>query len=408
MKNDESRTRKHNNAQDGEEVRITVVSPEPKPGDKRFHPVFGSDGKRVRRVYFRVRTDGSKAYYARIVDPKTGEETWRSSPDGSVALAKALVSDSEKAVGEMRANAYHEALGVIRQRQEGWTIDRLLKEYPKAAEARRAAVGKPSLATQRTQLGRARRILKGHENENVSRVPELVLAYAVRWNREHGGVPTVTAAGEAQQVRAVFAPWVLEACERAGMPHTELRWREIAQPAFQYELPPKELRERTIAAGKEEIAKGTDVGMAFMLEFFCAMSAADAIRARWDWLGPDDTVRYARHKTAKCAAPRIPPEVASRWRELAAKADSPFVLPFAAPSRRHSFLLKDFADWMTALGWTTKKKGHELRKLMCSIWYTTPGIGAEWTQAWSGDSLEVLQKHYARLLPEKAPPAPNV
>lgn len=405
MENQDSRTKPHKTAQEGSENCIQSVSP---ANTRKFYPAFNAKGERIRKVYFRLRTDGSRTYYARVVDPKSGMETWQSSPDGSVAMAKALVADAERAVGEARVNAYSEALGAIRRRIDGWTIGRVLDEYPRAAEARRAVVGKPSAATQKTQLGRARRILKGHEGESVERVPELVLAYAVRWNREHGGAPTVTAAAEAQQVRAVFAPWVLEACERAGMPRTELRWKEVAQPEFQYELPPLELRERTIAAGKEELAKGSDVGRAFLLEFFCAMSAQDAIRARWDWLRADGTVPYARHKTTKSAVPRLSPDVAARWRELAAKADSPFVLPQRTEGRRLAFLMHGFADWMTGLGWRTKKKGHELRKLMCSIWYTTPGIGAEWTQAWSGDSLEVLQKHYARLLPEKAPPAPTV
>lgn len=401
MKNDESRTRKHNNAQDGGEGRITVVSPEPKPGDKRFYQVFGSDGKRVRRVYFRVRSDGSKAFYARIVDPKTGKETWQSSPDGSVALAKALVTDSEKAVGEMRANAYHEALGVIRQRPDGWTIGRVLEEYPKAAEARRAAVQSPSVGSQTAQLSRARRVFKGSEGKSVALAPRIAHDYELARIRKDGEDARETAYSEYNQVKALFSRWALAAYERAGMPRTELRWDEIKRPAFQFKLQAEELRDRTIDAGKEEMRKDSPEGRAFLLEYFCAMSAADAVRANWDWLGADDAVHYERHKTHKPADPKLPPDVAARWRELAAKADSPFVLPFAAPSRRHSFLLKDFADWMTALGWTTEKKGHELRKLRCSYWITK--FGPTWTQAWSGDSLPVLMRHYARMLPEAAP-----
>ena len=406
MENDDNRTKPHKAAREGNEGRIQSVSP---VNTRKFYPAFNAKGERIRKVYFRLRTDGSRTFYARVVDPKSGTETWQSSPDGSVAMAKALVADAERAVGEARVNAYSEALGAIRRRIDGWTIGRVLDEYPRAAEARRAATGHPSADTQLSYLSRARRIFKGHEGESVANAPEVAFQYAVRYNREHGGgEPTGAAASEYTMMKAVFAPWALEAFERAGMPHVDLRWRKVAEPPYQFELQSQELRDRTIAEGKRELAEDSAVGRAFLLQFFCAMSAADACRARWDWMDEGGTVHYRRNKTGKRADPRLPADVAVRWRELASGSDSPFVLPFESDTRRHNFLLTDFADWMTELGWRTKKKGHELRKLMCSIWYTTPGIGAEWTQAWSGDSLEVLQKHYARLLPEKAPPAPTV
>lgn len=406
MENQDSRTKPHEAAREGNEIRIRSVSP---GVDRKLYLAFDANGKRIPKVYYRVLKDGSRTYYARILNPETGNETMQSSPDGSVAMAKDLVANAKRAVGEARVNAYREALGAIRRRIDGWTIGRALDEYPKAAEARRAATGHPSADTQRSYLSRARRIFKGHEGESVANAPEVAFQYAVRYNREHGGgEPTGAAASEYTMMKAVFAPWALEAFERAGMPHVDLRWRKVAEPPYQFELQSQELRDRTIAEGKRELAEDSAVGRAFLLQFFCAMSAADACRARWDWMDDGGTVHYRRNKTGKRADPRLPANVAARWRELAAKADSPFVLPFKADTRRHNFLLTDFADWMTELGWRTKKKGHELRKLMCSIWYTTPGIGAEWTQAWSGDSLEVLQKHYARLLPEKAPPAPSV
>lgn len=395
----------HNDTQADGEIRITERSTKA----DRLHPVFDAKGRRVRKVYFRVLSDGNKTYYARVVDPKRGKETYQSSPDGSMKLAMDLVVQSKKAVGDVRADAYHEALAAIRRRTDGWTIGDVLAAYPQVAAEQRAATGSPSVGSQTVCIGRARRVFKGHEGEPVGRAPDILYAHAVAYNAAHGGKPTTTAASEAQQVRSLFSSWALDAYERMGMERVELRWRRIAKPDFQYELPDRELRERTIAVGKEELAKGTPIGRAFLLEFFCAMSAADAALARWDWLGADGVVRYRRHKTAKAAEPRLAPEVAARWRELAAQDGAgDFVMEGRTEGARHRFLLHELADWMTELGWETEKKGHELRKLMCSIWYTTPGIGAEWTQAWSGDSLEVLQKHYARLLPERAPAAPSV
>jgi hypothetical protein len=401
MENYESRTKAHKVAQEESKSGISSVSDAPKKGDDKLRPAFNAKGDRIRGVYFRVLKDGRRSYYARIIDPKKGSPTYRASPDGSASMASRMVTDSEKAVGEVRANAYHEALDATRRRADGWTIGRVLEEFPRVAEERRAAVQSPSVGSQKGSLSRARRVFKGSENKSVALAPRIAHDYELARIRRDGEKARETACSEYKQVKALFARWALAAYERAGMPRVELRWDEIKRPAFQFKLQAEELRDRTIEAGKDEMRKDSPEGRAFLLEYFCAMSAADAERATWDWLGADDAVHYERHKTHKPADPKLPPDVAARWRELAAKSDSPFVLPFAAPSRRHGFLLRDFADWMTALGWTTEKKGHELRKLRCSYWITK--FGPTWTQAWSGDSLPVLMRHYARMLPEAAP-----
>lgn len=412
MKNDESRTKAHKVAQEESEIRITAVSlgREGRP-DKSLHPAFNAKGERIRGVSYRVRKDGGRTYYARVVDPKTGRETWRSSPDGSVRLAADMVKEAEKAVGEVRANAFHEALGVIRRRTDGWTIGRALEVYRRVAPGHFAVLstgGRRRGGGLKHSLWSMEEVLKDAMEKPISEAPRILAAWVEA--RVLAGTKLPTVVGMAKQAKSLFARWALDAFADEGCRVPELRWRALPSDGYQFELPPKELRERTIAAGKEEIAKGSDIGRAFLLEFFCAMSAADSCRARWDWLDAGGTVHYVRAKTGKNADPRLSPEVAQRWRELAGAeaGHQDFVIPRGTEGERREFILKEFSQWMRGLGWTGPKTGHELRKLMCSIWYTTPGIGAEWTQAWSGDSLEVLQKHYARLLPEKAPPAPSV
>ena len=413
MENQDDRTRPHKAAQDSNEGRIQSVSPDrggsAAARDRRFHPAFNAKGERIRKVYFRLRTDGGKTYYARVVDPKSGMETWQSSPDGSAAMAKALVADAERAIGEARVNAYSEALGAIRRRIDGWTIGRALETYRRVAPGHFAVLSTPD-RPRGGGLGHSiwsmEEVFGAASDRPISDAPRILAEWVER--QCLAGAKLSSVVGMAKQAKSLFARWALDAFADEGCQVPELRWRTLPSDGYQYELPPQELRERTIAAGKEELEKGSDVGRAFLLEFFCAMSAADSCRARWDWVDAGGTVHYRRQKTGKPADPRLSPEVAARWRELAAEADGPFVIPRNTPKERREFVLKEFSRWMRSLGWTGPKTGHELRKLMCSIWYTTPGIGAEWTQAWSGDSLEVLQKHYARLLPEKAPPAPSV
>jgi len=408
MENDDSRTKPHKTAQEGNENRIQSVSP---GADRTPRPAFDANGNRIPKVYYRVRKDGSRTYYARIPNLETGRETMQSSPDGSVAMAKSLVANAKRAVGEARVNAYREALGVIRRRSDGWTIGRALETYRKVAPGHFAVLstgGRRRGGGLKHSLWSMEEVFKDAMDRPISEAPRILAAWVEA--RVLAGMKLPSVVGMAKQAKSLFARWALDAFADEGCKVPELRWRALPTDGYQYELPSQELRERTIAAGKEEVAKGSDIGRAFLLEFFCAMSAADSCRARWDWLDAGGTVHYVRAKTGKNADPRLSPDVAQRWSELAGAeaGHQDFVIPRRTEGERREFILKEFSQWMRSLGWTGPKTGHELRKLMCSIWYTTPGIGAEWTQAWSGDSLEVLQKHYARLLPEKAPPAPSV
>lgn len=408
MNNTTQSTSKHEVSQASTDCRSTSRNTK-----KRFLPVFWDKGaghntdgigRRVKGVYLRCGT-----VYARWRDPATGSEGWVRSPDGSVRGAEAFLADARRNALGARAFAFSRAVQEhLRPERDVWTIGRAFEVWRATVRGHFA-----SLSAGRERGGGAahtkssiRAVFGGSLERPVAEAPRILAEWVEAQCRRGRKMTTVT--GIAAQARSLFARWALAEMEDRGLRAPDLRWRPLPSSDYQYELPPQELRERTIAAGKEELARGSAVGRAFLLQFFCAMSAADACRARWDWLRADGAVRYHRHKTGKDAGPRLAPEVAARWRELAAGADSPFVLPQGTEGQRHEFLLDGFADWMTGLGWTTEKKGHELRKLMCSIWYTTPGVGAEWTQAWSGDSLKVLQKHYARLLPERAPEPPSV
>ena len=381
--------------------------------DKLYHRVFEDGGRwntdgrgrRVDKVYIRC---GS--FYARWRDPATGKERFVRSPDGSWRGAVRFLEQAAKHASGRAAFAFSEAVTEkLQPERGGWTIGRCIEEYQKFAPGHFA-----SLSSGRRKRGgglvhtlwSARTVFADAMDRPLAEAPRVLADYVAR--ECAAGKKKTTVRGVATQAKSVFSSWALFELEDRGCKVPPMKWRGIPPDDFQYELPPQDLRDRTIEAGKRELAKGSDFGLVFLLEFFCAMSAADACRARWDWMDETGTVHYERAKTGKAAAPRLSPEVAARWRELAKERGPGEIIPRNTDKERNEFIVREFSGWMRGLGWGDGKKGHELRKLMCSIWYTTPGIGAEWTQAWSGDSLEVLQKHYARLLPERAPAAPSV
>lgn len=412
-------------AEESTEIRI---KPRIKPkGDGIPHPVFYrkglapseplnlrgyslTEGERVRRIYWR---NGS--FYARHTSPEDGREHFVKSPDGTPQGAVKWLEEAERKKSIRDSKAFWDATRESLHPERGtWTIGRCIEEYERFAQPHFAALSsknrkrggglKHTLWSIREVFGRPEAA-----SRPVAEAPRILSEWLDGELRREGEM-TPTMHSKTSQARCLFSSWALDEYAANGMRVPELRWRRVAPAEYQYELPPQELRDRTIAAGKEEIAKGSDFGIAFLLEFYCAMAAEDAARARWDWLDAGGTVHYHRGKTGKPADPRLPAWAAARWRELEAVARRDAMLPGSTDDARNHWLVTKFAAWVKALGFDRPggKRGHELRKLMCSIWYTTPGIGAEWTQAWSGDSLAVLQKHYARLLPERAPAAPDV
>lgn len=372
---------------------------------RRYCAVRRRDGSVVPGVYVR---DGK--YYARFVDPSTGRRRWAASRDGTQAGAEAIVRASKREQRGARAERFAAAIEASALRIDGATIGACLELYPDAAAARRRMMGgSPRPRTVATSLASARRIYAGHLDARAADAGRLYEEYlASPDGRELGDV---SIHGYRLQLAAIWTPWALEYYRRHGLVVPErIHWPEIKSPDYQYVPQPQALRDRTISAGKGEIEARSEIGRCFLLEFYCAMSAADAIRARWDWLDDDGHVRFRRNKTGKPCDPPLDPWALAQWRawaaEDAAAGRDGIVLSANTERMRAKFVAEEFAKWMRGLGWTTEKAGHELRKLACSIWYSR--VGGTWAARWIGDRLATVERYYGATLSEMSPPAPTM
>ena len=372
---------------------------------RRFVAVRRRDGSVVPGVYSR---DGK--YYARYVDPSTGRRRWAASRDGTQAGAEAIVRAAKREQRGVRAERFAAAIEASALRVEGATIADCLALYPEAAAARRRMMGgEPREATVRTSLSSARRIYAGHLDARAADAGRLYEEYLA--GDAAGHLNTVSIYAYRLQLAAIWTPWALDYYRRHGLSvPARVVWPEIKKPDYQYVPPPQELRERTIAAGKREIEARSEIGRCFLLEFYAAMAAADAVRARWDWCGADGHVRFRRNKTGKACDPPLDPWALEQWRawerEDAQAGRDGIVLSANTERMRAKFIGEDFARWMRGLGWTTGKAGHELRKLACSIWDSR--VGGTWAARWIGDRLATVERYYGATLSEMAPPAPSM
>lgn len=372
---------------------------------RKFVAVRRRDGSVVPGVYVR-----GGQYYARFLDPATGKRRWAASRDGTQAGAEAIVRAARREQRGERAQRFASAIEQSALRVAGATIGDCLRLYPDAAAARRRMMGgEPREATVRTSLASARRIYAGHLDERAADAGRLYEQYLASDAARALGDVSVYA--YRLHLGAIWTPWAIAYYRKNGLVLPDrIDWPEIKKPNYQYVPPPQELRERTIEAGKREIEARSEIGRCFLVEFYAAMAAADAVRARWDWLGADGHVRFRRNKTGKACDPPLDPWAIGQWRawaaEDAAAGRDGTVLTANTERMRAKYIGEDFAAWMRGLGWTTGKAGHELRKMACSIWYSR--VGGTWAARWIGDRLATVERYYGATLSEMAPPAPSM
>jgi len=361
-------------------------------------PATRKDGSKVRGVYYR-----GDALYVRIPNPETGKLTFRRCPARSIDDAERVVKQAYRARSDAEAKAWKNAFDSTRRRRRFPTIRQCIEVWPELAREQRRLTGSPGVEAEGRIPAKARLVFAENLDASVEEAPGILRRWIV--SEPASSLARSTIVSSVRTARQVFSAWARRAMHARGVELPPLDWPTVSTPrgeGYQYQLPPADLRERTIQEGKKEIERRSPVGAVFLLQFFCAMSAKDALRARWDWLRPDGHVYYIRHKTGKPANPPLTQWALKQWQDWAKESGRELVL--AGPK---DFIVRDFSAWMRGLGWDTKKKGHELRKLACSLWFSSVPNPA-YVESWIGDTSGVMRKFYAAALPELETPPPEV
>jgi len=372
-----------------------------------FEGVYDSSGRRIRGVYKR---DGN--FWVRLRDPETGRERWAKPPDQTVAGARKFFAECRAAVGAERVRAVSLALSAAKSRAEWPSVASLFHAYAAAAAAERMRNHKPNAKTEAGNIAMMRQIVEASgrdvERTSVDVLPELAQVWAQK--ELDAGRKRITVGTMLRCSAAMFSRWARLHYRRNGFrlpPDVLDAWPRVSPEPQRYELPAKELRDATLAAGKELVEARDDLALAFILCYHYAMSAADAARARFDWMkvvegkdGPLDVMKYERHKTHRRADPPVELEIAAALRTWPGRNGRAFVLPGTATDR-YDLVTRSLSAWMRSLGWETGKCAHGLRKLRCSEWATSNGI--KWAARWIGDSEATAAAYYRDLLPEEMP-----
>ena len=363
-----------------------------------FLTVRRKNGARVAGVYVR---DGR--YYARIKDPVTGRWRWVASPENTPDGAARIVREAQRAVGTARAERFMAAVEGSKRCQPWAKCGAMIEAYRIAAAGERALTGVPRKVTEDDAVASLRMVLEqsgaGME-ANANELPDIARKWAERAIAD--GRNRTTVATVVRSARSVFGRRVRQRMARAGCklpPDLGERWPKVFVAAEKYALPPKELRDATLEAGRQLLEARDDLWLAYALAYYGGLTAADIASARWDWVR-DGRIYYARQKTGKRADPPLPEGVLAALASWPGRGERDTVLP-GSDRQRRDLVQVALAKWMRGVGWTTGKCAHELRKLAGSEWATQCGI--RWAARWLGDDEATAARFYVDLLPEEAP-----
>lgn len=185
---------------------------------------------------------------------------------------------------------------------------------------------------------------------------------------------------------------------------------------FRFPDPAVGLTEELVAKTKEAAKKlEGDLRMTWLLCYELGLRAGEVAAARWNWFteGPDGIRLNILNRPEEGFSPkhhreRVLPIHADLWKALQElKGKTEYLIDMPTQTARENLVARDFAQWMTDLGWRTEKRAHELRRLRGSEWYQR--MGAEVAQTWLGHKdISMTCRVYATLTRQPAPLAPEL
>jgi integrase len=180
-------------------------------------------------------------------------------------------------------------------------------------------------------------------------------------------------------------------------------------PKLRYEMPPKELYEPTVKAGR---ALTGNMALVWLMAYDLGMRAGEITAAKWDWIEKEDTPKGPRYWMVVKERPDFTPKGISGkipifdgvYVKLMAhqKPGDTFILTADHATDREDLTKREFSKWMRDLGWTSQKCAHELRKLRGCWWFSR--FGMERTYKWLRHAnMQTTLDHYADLAIQDEP-----
>jgi len=183
-----------------------------------------------------------------------------------------------------------------------------------------------------------------------------------------------TVASTVRQARSLVQPRLVQDYKVRLHDLREFREYHLGRvPAKEIPLPDAALRKATMLAARRLWLRRDPLYLVYLLAYYLGMRSDEIANAKWSWVEEHDgSPRMAiknrpadgfRIKGVRPGNVPVAPEI---WRRLQLfKGGGEYILPRPTYNGRKVLIEREFADWMTGLGWDaldTTKRAHELRR----------------------------------------------
>ena len=214
----------------------------------------------------------------------------------------------------------------------------------------------------------------------------------------------VTANSIRRQARSLFTSELLAAYKSAEL-HVDVADFMSVKPLDEgtkvFRMPSADTIKQIRAAAPDLKSKDPNAYRIYLLALSAGLRKTEIASARWNWIEEADGGRVIHVQTTddfrpKSKRDRLVPLEEFVYTELQSiriqrVAGVDYILD-GLPSERHDKSFRRFSTWLAGLGWTRKKKAHELRKVFGS--YVCDKVGLSAAQDLLGHSSPEITKQY--------------
>ena len=317
------------------------------------------------------------------------------------ARAKALIAD-------ITAGIYSGP-----KKSAGKKVVDLIKQYEKVGQIR--GLKQATIDRNTSCFKRILRDCKLGEDAPLEKITgEVVSRWAnMRMGKGSSTRQRTSAASTLRQAKGVLARWALPEYEREwgklpeGLASFAARTPVFRTPQRTYELPPAELIDITLSAGRASRTEDPQRYLVFLCAYDLGMRASEIAHSSIDWITCEQGTRVMQIRPRPGFTPKhgrarsipVSDQVWAHIQEAVKKTGSAFIIAQPSYYTRYNYIAREFSGWMRSLGWDRSRwahAAHELRALQGSRWYTE--LGAQVAQEWLGHrDISTTCKHYARL-----------
>jgi integrase len=357
-------------------------------------------------VYQRYLDHGDKTYYGRFtaIDPEKPGETKRYLRKLEATSKTEALAECRKLQKLINSGRFDLADATKLRHDRTATLGEIFTLYKKNAQCRER-VAKNNVLALRSLIRHGIAAHRESDDETIDALDAAILTdslmrdFQQSLRKSAGGdnlkenTAIITANSIRRQARSVFKPDIMSCYKSLNLPELApfLSVKPLKEPTKKFKMPERSLIETIRAKAMDLKTADPNAYRIYLLAFGAGLRKKEIGFSRWNWIEKVEakkTTQYSvriqtteDYRLKSDESERVVPLETSVFTELAALripvigGGVEYILG-GNKTERLDDAFRRFSSWLQGLGWTRRKKAHELRKCFGSLVNEQAGISA--------------------------------